>query len=82
MAAASLADFETLYQFACKAEKGNKDSVLTLPWATVAWSLRNLIDDRNALYAVCVAVSATPGEATSKALTDAGITASDLRVGA
>lgn len=82
MAAASLADFQTLYEFACRAEEGKNDATLTLPWSEISWQLRNLIDDRNALYAVCVAVSALEGEASSKALTDAGIIASDLLVGA
>lgn len=82
MAAASLANFEKLYQFACDVHKNETSKTLVRSWALTADDLRKLIDDRTALYAACVEVSAVGGEATSKALTDAAIIASDLLVGA
>ena len=82
MAAASLANLEKLYLFAGRVHHNETSQTLTRSWPLTADDLRKLIDDRTALYAACVAVSAVGGEATSKALTDAAIIASDLLVGA
>ena len=79
--AASLATLETLFEHLRDAHL-NKQSPLIVTTADASQQLEKLITDRNALYAVCVAVSALEDEPNSKALTDAGIVASDLLVGA
>ena len=81
MAAASLATLETVFEHLRDAHR-NQTSTMTVTTADAAQQVEKLITDRNALYAACVAVSAVGGEATSKALTDAAIVASDLLVGA
>jgi len=76
----SLTDLESLYTLACSIEANKNEFNKGVDWATLTNSLRNLIDDRTALYTACVAVSALEGEANSKALTDAAIVASDLLI--
>lgn len=72
-----IADAEDLYLFFCKLHKNTEP---TPNQTLMEHTLRALLDDRAALYAACVEVSAVGGEATSKAITDAAITASDLRI--
>jgi len=79
VAAKSISDLETFWGYLEDVNQQNNQG--TPPnWQTVAQTLRNLIDDRTALYAACVAVSAVEGEAGSKAVSDAAITASDLLI--
>ena len=78
MAALEMSDMRALWDYIEDIRMGNPASMPAQTWVTASETLKNLIDDRTALYAACVAVSAVEGESESKALTDAAITASDL----